>query len=142
MKKAILTFLGVLLVVITAIGAITITNSATDRTGFVVNGNSADLSGCETLKAGVTLKKIYLERIVISNGATAQTVTVGFGETSSAVTSPVAGPIYLGANRQATIIYTRPATVPDATTAITGVALTADANSAGAVMVNVQGYIK
>jgi len=142
MKKAILIFLCACLVIFTAIGAVTLKKLQTDRTGFVVNGNSADLSGCETLRAGVTGKKIYLERIVISNGATAQTVTVGFGETSSDVTTTAAGPIYLGANSQATIVYTRPVTIPDATTAITGVALTADANSAGAVTINVQGYIK
>lgn len=115
--------------------AVTLTNNNVDRAGFVVNATSADLSGCETLKAAVTGKSIYIERIyIISN--TAINYTIGAGETSGGVTTILLGPVYSAANSATPLIFTRPIKLAAAT------ALTADASGAGAVTIIIQGYIK
>lgn len=115
--------------------AITLANSNVDRHGFVANGSSADLSGCETLKAAVTGKSIYLERLYISSD-TALNVTVGAGETSSAVTTVIIGPIHFAANTSREFVFTRPIKLAAAT------ALTADASASGNITLTAQGYIK
>ena len=79
-----------------AINVVTMTVPRKDRTGrtpFSLHFDSADLSGAEellTMPSGAT--SIYLEKIVIATTA-AITVTVGDGETSSAPTTDVIGPI-------------------------------------------------
>ena len=131
-----LLFLIILLVILAiALAAVTLTNNNVDRVGFVVNANSADLSGCETLKAAVTGKSIYIERIYIISG-TAINYTLGAGETASAVTTVIVGPIYCAADSNTPLVFTRAIKLAAAT------ALTADASGAGAVTIIVQGYIK
>lgn len=111
-----------------------VTNNVAER-GFVANGNSSDLSGCETLVAAVTGKSIYIEKIAVSFGA-AINVTIGEGESSDGVDTVLVGPIYGAANSSIEMEYTRPIKVTAAT------ALTADASGAGNVTVVVQGYIE
>jgi hypothetical protein len=67
--------------------------------GFIVNGVSADASGCEELKAGTAGKSILIDHITINNGATAQSITVGEGETTpGSVDMALIGPIAMAAN--------------------------------------------
>jgi hypothetical protein len=115
--------------------AITLVTNDVDPWGFVANGNSADLSGCETLVSGVTGKRIHVERLVISFGA-AINVTIGAGETGGAVTTVLIGPIYGAANSTVNIVFTRPIALAAST------ALTADASGGGEVTIIVQGYIE
>jgi hypothetical protein len=115
--------------------AITLVTNDVDRVGFVCNGNSADLSGCETLVAAVAGKSIYLERIAVSFGA-AISVTIGAGETTGAVTTVLVGPLYGAANTTVELTFTRPIKVTAAT------ALVADSSGAGNITVLVQGFIK
>jgi len=115
--------------------AITLVTDSVDRAGFVANGNSADLSGCETLVSAVAGASIYVEKISVSFGA-AITVTIGAGETTGAVTTVLIGPLYGAANTTIELVFTRPSKVAAAT------ALTADASGAGNVTIVVQGYIR
>lgn len=123
-----------------------VTNNVAKR-GFVVNGNSADLSGCETLVTGVSGKSIYVERVAVSFGA-AITVTIGSGETTPTtttttcapgrwdVTTILVGPLYGAANTTVELTFTRPIKVAAATD------LTVDASGAGDVTIIVQGFIE
>lgn len=115
--------------------AITLVTNNVDKVGFVANGNSADLSGCESLVAAVAGKSIHVEKIHISAGA-AINLTIGAGETGGAVTAVVIGPVYMAANSNAKYEFTRPIKLAAAT------ALVVDASGAGAATVTVQGYIK
>lgn len=115
--------------------AITLVSNAVYNHGFLVNGNSADLSGCEQLVAAVGGKSIYVERLVVSFGA-AVTVTLGAGKTDTAVTTVLVGPLYGAANTTIELTFTRPIKLAAAT------ALTADSSGAGDVTILAQGYIK
>lgn len=115
--------------------AITLVTNSVDRHGFVANGNSADLSGCETLVAAVAAKSIYVERVAISF-ASAINVTIGAGETAGAVTTVLIGPLHGAQNQTIELTFTRPIKVA------TNTALTIDASGAGNTTAVVQGYIK
>ena len=114
--------------------AITLVSNTVERHGFLVNGTTADLSGCELLVAAVTGKSIVLERVAVSFGA-AITVTIGAGETGGAVTTVLVGPIFGAANTTVELVFTRPIVLAAAT------ALTADASAAGNVTVIAQGFL-
>ena len=103
--------------------------------GWIENITSADLSGTETLKAAPASGNLYLEYISI-NCVAAITVTIGSGETASAVDTAIIGPIAFtaAASGQYVIHFPRPVKI-DATTAIT-----ADASGAGAVNVVLIGH--
>lgn len=114
--------------------AITLVSNSLFKSGFSVNGSSADLSGCEELVAAVAGKSIFLTRAVISFGASIA-VTVGAGETSGAVTSVLIGPIY-GAVGTTTILESdKPIKLPVATS------LTVDASGSGDVTIMAEGFI-
>lgn len=127
--------------------SITLVSNNVAKSGFVVNGNTADLSGCETIVSGVTGKSIYIERIAVSFGA-AITVTIGAGElTPTTTTTTVApgrwdvstvlvGPLYGAENTTVELVFTRPIKLAAATD------LTADASGAGNVTIVVQGFIE
>jgi len=73
--------------------AITVVESTVGGNGFALNGTSADLSGCEALKAAPGASRyIYIESIVISCAADA-TISIGAGETTGALTTVIIGPI-------------------------------------------------
>lgn len=114
--------------------AITLASNNVANSGFIANGNSSDLSGCETLVAAVTGKSIYVERIAVSFGA-AINVSLGEDESSSGVDTVLIGPIYGAANSSIELTFQRPLKLAAAT------ALTVDASGAGAATVIVQGYI-
>ena len=113
--------------------AITLVSNTIEKHGFVVNGNTADLSSCEELVAAVAGKSIVLERIAVSFGA-AITVTVGAGEAANDVVTVLIGPIYGAANSSVELTFTRPIVLAAAT------ALTADASGAGNVTIVAQGH--
>lgn len=115
--------------------AITLVSKGTDRVGFVANGYSADLSGCETLVAAVAGQSIYVEKVII-NTLAAEIITLGEGETGGAVTTVLIGPIHTGATSTHILEFSRPIKLTAAT------ALTVDAAGAGETTVVVQGYIK
>jgi hypothetical protein len=63
---------------------------------WFVSVYSADLSGCEELKAAVTGKSHYIRKIqILAQSVTDITFTIGAGETSDAVTTAYLGPIPL-----------------------------------------------
>lgn len=115
--------------------AITLVSNTVDRHGFCVNGNSADLSGCEELVAGVSGKSIYIERVIVSFGA-GLNLTLGAGETGGAVTTVLVGPIYGAANATVELNFTCPIKLAAAT------ALVADASGAGNVTIIAEGFVK
>lgn len=66
--------------------------------GWIRNGTCADASGCEVFMDGVAGKSIVLEHITINNGAGAQSITIGEGETHPSVTKALIGPIAMAVN--------------------------------------------
>ncbi len=68
--------------------------------GFIVNGvETADASGCEVLKAApATGLSIFIDHLVINNGANVISITIGEGEAAGAVVMPLIGPIAMAAN--------------------------------------------
>lgn len=115
--------------------AITKVENDTERSGFIVNANSADLSGCEELKAAAAGKSIYIERLTVNSEA-ALNVTIGEGETAGAVTTIVVGPLYLAANGTVSTAFEKALKLTAAT------ALTIDASGAGNVTVIVEGFVR
>ena len=79
--------------------AITITTPSPGKFGFIINATSADASGCEILKAAPAAGlSIYVDHVTINNGAGAQSITIGQGETGGAVTTALIGPVAMAAN--------------------------------------------
>jgi hypothetical protein len=104
---------------------------------FIINGVSADASGCEELKAAPAAgKSIYIESLTINNGANAISHTIGEGETTGAVTTALIGPIAMAANTSLQWKFKRPMKLTAAT------ALVIDSSGAGAVCVFAEGYIE
>ena len=64
--------------------------------GFIINANSAGLNGFKNTESILAAQgagtNIYITQVSISS-VTAQTVTIGSGETGDAVTTPLIGPI-------------------------------------------------
>lgn len=117
--------------------AITVTSPSVDKYGFIVNGVSADASGCEELKASPgTGKYLIITHLTINNGGSALTHTIGAGETTGAVTSALIGPVAMAANTSLQWNFNPPMRLPAAT------ALVVDSSGAGAVCVFVQGRIE
>lgn len=103
---------------------------------FIINGVSADASGCEELKAGVTGKSIYVKHLTINNGANALSHTIGAGETTGAVTAALIGPVAMAANTSLQWNFNPPMKLGAET------ALVIDSSGSGAVCVFAQGYIE
>ena len=95
----------------------------------------ADLTGCEDIIAAVSGSYHYLTRLVIRT-ATAMTVTIGSGETTSAVTTAHIGPIPFDA---ASGLHVQ--TFPDGMgmKGTISLALTADASASGAIWIEAYG---
>lgn len=114
--------------------AITATAVQNSGGGWTVNAYSADLSGCEEIKAAPGAGgKLEVHSITL-NCATAITVTVGAGETTGAVTTTLIGPVTFTTGGQ---VFTRFFNPPILLAANTS--LTIDASGAGAVLAVVQG---
>ena len=79
--------------------AITITTPSPGKFGWIINATSADVSGCEELKAApATGLSIIVDHLTINNGAGVQSITIGAGENGGAVTAALIGPIAMDAN--------------------------------------------
>lgn len=116
--------------------AITLVSAQRYRVGFIANGASADLSGCEELVAAPgTGKNIYIESISISSNS-AINITIGAGETTGAVTTVLMGPIYFAANSNFERSFKKPLMVAINTS------LTVDASGAGNATIIVEGYVQ
>ncbi len=103
---------------------------------FIINGVSADASGCEELKAAPgSGKAIYINHLTINNGANAISITIGEGETTGAVTTALIGAIAFAANTSLQWDFYPPMKLTDNT------ALTVDASGAGAICVFAEGYV-
>ncbi len=116
--------------------AITVTNPNVAKSGWIANGTSANLSGCEELKAAPGPGKYLCIRQLVISSAAAISITVGEGETASAVTTALLGPIAFSANQTIPWIF-EPAMQLTVNTS-----LTVDADGAGVVTVFAQGYTK
>lgn len=114
--------------------AITISSSGCKQ-GFIVNGYSADASGCEEIVAAVVGKRIKLAFIACNAGATI-TVTIGAGETAGAVTKALVGPCSFTAHKTCNLCFNPRLELPVNT------ALVIDASGAGNVCVLAQGVIE
>lgn len=117
--------------------SIAVTTPAVDKSGFIINGVSADASGCEELKAAPGAgKAIYITHLTINNGANAISHTIGEGETGGAVTTALLGPIAMAANTSLQWNFYPAMKLTDNTS------LTIDSSGAGAVCVFAEGYIE
>ena len=79
-----------------AITTVDLTVARVDRSGrtpFAVFFTSADLSGCEVIKAIDSSAGLYLKKFKLWTVAPGLTVTLGEGETTSAPTADIVGPI-------------------------------------------------
>lgn len=115
----------------------TIASSTVSSFGWVVNASNSDWSGTEVVKAApASGTSLYVNSVWVSS-ASAITFTIGEGETSSAVTTIIVGPIHLAANTSTPQIrFLKPIKLTAAT------ALTMDASGAGSATVVVEGYTK
>ena len=104
----------------------------TSRGGWIVNAYSADASGCETILAAVAGKRHVIEHITIVSGS-AIDVTIGDGESSSAVETTRLGPLDMAAGSSVSIPF------PGGLYLTTAKAITVDAEGAGKLCVIVQG---
>ena len=111
------------------------TESSTRDATWLVNATSADASGCEEVFAAVAGKSHYIQQVTLSCDADA-TVTLGAGETGTAVTTVLLGPIGFQADGGApwSIRFVSPLKVAAATS------ITVDAGGAGNVCVVIEGY--
>ncbi len=113
--------------------------------GFAINAISADLTGTEELVAAPSAGSLYLRHLSIICAVKDITVTIGAGETASAVTTVIIGPVpFIVGVTDAGYIHAvqhvwnfAPAIKLVATTS-----LTVDASGAGQVQIFVQGYTK
>jgi len=79
--------------------AISITTPTPAKFGWIINATSADVSGCEELKAAPAAgTSLIIDHITINNGAGAQSITIGAGKTGAGVTTALIGPIAMAAN--------------------------------------------
>lgn len=105
-----------------------------DSNRWTVSRSSADLSGGEELKAAVTGKAHYVQKITICC-ASAITVSIGGGETTGALTATYIGPIPFAATSSQYIFE-----FPDeAMVLAVSTALCIDASGAGAATILVEG---
>lgn len=105
------------------------------KVGFIVNATTADASGCETIKAAVTAKKIKIRHLTINSDG-AVTVTIGEGETAGAVTTELIGPVQFAANQTMQWDFNPLMELTAAT------ALTVDAGGAANLCIFVQGIVE
>ena len=121
--------------------AITVTTPSAGKFGFILNGVSADASGCEELKAAPAAGlSIIVDHLTINNGANAIFITIGEGETGGAVTTALIGPIAMAANTSLQWDFISKFLGGMALTP--GTALTVDTSGAGAVCIFVQGRVQ
>lgn len=117
--------------------AITVTTPSPGKAGFILNGVSADASGCEELKAApATGLSIIVDHLTINNGANAISITIGEGKTGAGVTTALIGPVAMAANTSIQFTFPQGMKLTAAT------ALTVDASGAGAICIFAVGRVE
>jgi len=116
--------------------AVTATNLTVSPVGWAVCATSADAQGCETIKAAPGAGVSLCIRSLSISCVSAITVTVGEGEATSAVESPIIGPVEFTATSGSPVNVTF--NPPIKLTA--NKALSVDASGAGNICVIAQGY--
>lgn len=105
--------------------------------GWIRNGTCADASGCEEFMAAPgTGLSIVVDHITINNGAGAQNITIGEGETHPAVTKALIGPIAMAVNTSLQWDF------PSGMVLAADAALTVDSNSNTALTIFAWGRIQ
>lgn len=116
--------------------SITVTNPTT-KVGFIANGVSSDARGCETLKAGVSGKRIKVRQLILSNNSAGTVAfTIGEGVSGGAPETALLGPISLLTGQNL------PMTFNPEMELTAGKDLTVDVDAAGAICVMAQGNIE
>lgn len=116
--------------------AITVTTPTPGKFGFILNGVSADASGCEELKAAPAAgSSIVVDHLTINNGANAISITIGSGAAAGAVETALIGPIAMAANTSLQFMF------PQGMVLTAAKSLTVDASGAGAICIFAQGRI-
>lgn len=116
--------------------AIVVTTPSPGKFGFILNGTSADASGCEELRAAVAGKSIIVDHLTINSGA-AITITIGEGKTGVAVTTALIGPVSFAVNQSMQWDFLNGGMKLTAATS-----LTVDASGAGAICIFASGRIE
>jgi hypothetical protein len=104
----------------------------TSRSGWIVNAYSADASAAEIMLAAVAGKRHVIEHITVVSGS-AIDVTIGDGESSSAVETVRIGPLDMAAGSSVSIPF------PGGLYCTSAKALVVDAEGAGKLCVVIQG---
>ena len=116
--------------------AISITTPQPGKFGWIINATSADVSGCEELKAAVADKSIIVDHLTINNGANAISITIGQGKTGAGVTTALIGPVAMAANTSLQWTF------PSGMVLTAATALTVDASGAGAICIFAWGRVE
>jgi len=116
--------------------AITLTTATPGKFGFIVNGVSADASGCEILVAapGAGIQ-IVVDSLTINNGANAITITIGQGVNAGAVETALLGPISFAVNTSLQFVFSSGMWL------LANKSLSVDTSGAGAICIFAQGRI-
>jgi hypothetical protein len=113
--------------------AITVTTPTPGKFGFILNGVSADATGCEELKAAPAAGiSIIVDHLTINNGANAISITIGSGAAAGAVETALIGPIAMAANTSLQFMFSSGMVLTAAKS------LTVDASGAGAICIFAQ----
>lgn len=116
--------------------AITVTTPTPGKFGFILNGVSADASGCEELKAAPAAGvSIIVDHLTINNGANAISITIGSGVAAGAVETALIGPVAMAANTSLQFSF------PHGMVLAAAKSLTVDASGAGAVCIFAHGRV-
>ena len=117
--------------------AIVVTTPSPGKFGWILNGVSADASGCEELKAAPAAGlSIIVDSLTINNGANAISVTIGQGAAAGAVEVALIGPIAMAANTSLQFAFR------DGMVLAAAKSLTVDSSGAGAVCIFAQGRVQ
>ena len=109
--------------------AIAITTPQRGGFGWMVNGTSADASGCEQLLAAPAAGISILISHLTINSAAGITITIGEGKTGAAVTTALIGPVTFAANSSMQWDF------PDGLLVTAATSLTVDSSGAGVICV-------
>lgn len=114
--------------------AITLTTPSPGKFGWIVNGTSADASGCEILVAapGAGIQLI-VDQLTINCGSSAITITIGQGVSAGAVEVALLGPISFAANTSLQFTFQYGMWL------LANKSLTVDTSGAGNICIFVQG---
>jgi broad specificity polyphosphatase/5'/3'-nucleotidase SurE len=116
--------------------AIAVTTPTPGKFGFILNGTSADASGCEELKATPGAGyNIVVDHLTINNGANAISITIGSGAAAGAVETALIGPVAMAANTSIQFDF------PYGMVLTANKSLTVDASGAGAICIFAQGRV-